>query len=112
FRRVLFRSWLVGPEQDRRAGIRAERGELLFGQELRDRRARLTVLAVDDVREPFGPPFLRVLLELLEVGARVLLWNGDVANSGRSREDLELRVARQLGRVFDLEPEAEIRLVG
>ena len=103
---------LVGPEEHGRARLGAERHELLLGQELRDRRARLTVLSVDDVRQPLRAPLLRELLEPLEIGARVLLRDGQVANRGGAREDLELRAPRELGRVLDLEPEAQVGLVG
>ena len=102
---------LVGPEEHGRTRLGTERRELVLGQELRDRRARLTVLAVDDVREPLRAPLLRELLEPFEVGPRVLLRNRQVANRRRVGEDLELRAARELGRVLDLEPEAQVGLV-
>ncbi len=85
--------------------------QLLFGQELRDRRARLSVLAVDDVREPLRSPLLRERLELVELGARELLGHAQEANGRRAGEDLELRAARERGRVLDLETEPQVRLV-
>ena len=103
---------LVGPEEHRRSRIGAESRELVLGQELRDRRARLPVLAVDDVGEPLRPPLLREVLELLEVGPRVLLRDREVADGRRAGEDLELGAARELGRVLDLEPESQVGLVG
>src|SRR5262245_11273347 len=101
----------VGAEQDRGAGVAAKRRELLLGQELRDRRSWLTVLAVHDVREALRAPLLGEVLQLLEMGARVLLRHAKEAHCGCVGEDLERRAARHLRRVLDLEPEAEIRLV-
>ena len=61
---------LAGAEEDRRAGLGRERGELLLGEELRDRRAALAVLVDDDVGEALCPPLLRNLLEPRQLGAR------------------------------------------
>src|SRR5207302_341839 len=103
---------LVGTEGHRRPGVGTEGAELRLGEELRDRRSGLPVLAVDDVRESLRPPLLRVLLELGQLGARVLLGHGQVADRGRIGKDPELRAARDLGRVLDLETETEVGLVG
>jgi len=103
---------LVRTEQDRRRGPGAEVVELLLREELRDRRAHLALLVVHEVREPLRPPFLGERLQPLEVGARELLRHSQEANSRRVREDAELRAARHGGRVLDLEPEAQVRLVG
>ena len=102
---------LVGAEEHRRARIGAEGRELGLREELRDRRPRLSVLAVDDVREPLRPPLLREGLELLEIGPRVFLRHGEVADGRRAGEDLELGAPRELGRVLDLEAEAQVGLV-
>ena len=94
------------------AGSPRKRVELLLGEELRDRRAHLALLVVDEVREPLRPPLLRDLLEPSEIAARELLRHAQEAHRLRAREDAELGAARDLGRVLELEPEARVRLVG
>ena len=102
----------VGGEENGRRGLAAEGGQLLLREELRDRRAHLALLVVDEVREPFRPPLLGQLLELREVAAAELLRHAQEAHRVRAAEDAELRAARHLGRVLDLEPEARVGLVG
>src|SRR4029453_11949043 len=80
--------------------------------EFRDRRSHLAFLVVDEVREPFRAPLLRELLEPLELESRKRLrWCQEAHRLG-VREHAELRAAGDLGRIDDLEPVAEIRLVG
>ena len=81
-------------------------------EELRDRRAHLAVLAEHEVREPLRAPLLRDLLELRELAARELLRDAQEAHRRGVGEDAELGAARDLGRVLDLEPEAQVGLVG
>ena len=92
-------------------GIAAEEGELVFGQELGDRRANLALLVEHEVGEPLRPPLLGERLEPVELGARELLRDADEPHGGRIGEDAELGVARELGRILDLELEAQIGLV-
>src|SRR6266508_1458521 len=89
-----------------------EGGELFLGEELRDRRAHLARLVEDEICEPFGPPLLGKIFQALELCARVLLRDAQEAHARGTREDAELRAARELRRVLELELEAEIRLVG
>ena len=102
----------VRAEEHCRARLSGERGKLGLGEELQDRRARLTVLAVDDVREALRAPLFRKLLEVGKVGPRELLRHGQAAHRGGAGEHLELRAARRFGHVADLEPEAQVGLVG
>ena len=94
------------------AGLAAEDGQLLLGEELRDRRAHLALLVVDEVGEPLRPPLLRELLELRQVAAAELLRHAQEPHGLGALEDAELGAARHLGRVLELEPEARVRLVG
>ena len=103
---------LVGAEEHGRGRLGPERRQLLLGEELRNRRAHLALLVEHEVRETFRPPFLGERLQPVELCARELLRDAQVAHRRRVREDAELRPARQLGRVVDLEPEAEVGLVG
>ena len=93
------------------AGIAAEEGELVLGQELGDRRADLAFLVEHEIGQPLRPPLLGERLEPVELGPRELLRDADEAHGGRIGEDAELGVARELGRVLDLELEAQIGLV-
>src|SRR5579862_7748674 len=68
---------LARPEE-RRGARHPQRLEYVRGQELRDRRADLTVGAEDDPGEPLGAPALDDLLELRDLAARKLLRNRDV----------------------------------
>src|SRR5688572_11168747 len=102
---------LAGREEDRGAGLAAEERELVLGEELGDRRTHLAVLRVDEVGEPLRPPLLRNLLEALELRARERLRHADEADGRCLPEDAELRAACGLGRVLDLEPEAQVGLV-
>ena len=85
--------------------------ELLVGEELRDRRRDLAVGAEDDVGEPLRAPRLGHVLELLDLPAGELARHAQVPDGGRVREDAEAGAARQLGRVLDLEAEAQVGLV-
>ncbi len=102
---------LVGPEQHRRRRLRPERVQLGLREELCDRRANLALLVVDEIREALRAPLLGDPFEPLEVGARELLGNAQETDRRRVREDAELGAARQLRRVLDLEPEAQVGLV-
>ena len=110
------RAWSAPSCRRRRAavvpGSPAKRGELRLGEELRDRRAHLARLVGDHVGEPLRAPLLRELLERVELGARERLRRADEADRLGAREDAELRAARRLGRVLELEPEAQVGLVG
>ncbi len=86
--------------------------ELGLAQELGDRRAHLAVGTVDEVREALRAPLLRDLLELREVAARELPRHAEEPHGGGVGEHLEGRPARHLGRLLDLEPEAQVGLVG
>src|SRR5262249_37696878 len=57
-------------------------------------------------------PAAHELLELRELAARQLAVDAEVAHRRRVGEDAELRVAREGGRVLDLETEAQVGLVG
>src|SRR5207248_4055812 len=94
---------LVSHEEDGRAGVAAEAGELALAEELRDRRRHFAVLAVDEVGEPFRAPLLRNLFELRQLGTAELTRNTQEADRGGLVEDLELRAAGHVGRVLDLE---------
>src|SRR6188472_1106840 len=101
---------VAGAEQHGRAPLRAEGVELRLRQELRDRRADLAAL-VDEVREALRAPLLRDLLESLQLGPREDAGNRQEADRLGAAEDAELGAARHLGRILDLETEAQIRLV-
>src|SRR6185436_6923883 len=88
---------LVGGEQDRRDGLGAEGVELLVREELRDRRADLSLLVENEIREALRPPLLRDSVEPFEVGPRELLRDAQEAYGRRVREDAELGGARHLG---------------
>ena len=92
-------------------GSLAEDGQLLLREELRDRRAHLALLVVDEIGEPLRPPLLGQLLELGEVAAAELLRHAQEADGVGVLEDAELGAARHLGRVLELEAEARVRLV-
>ena len=77
--------------------------ELALREELRDLR---------QVREPLRAPLLRELLEPRLLAARERPRHDDVPDARRVLEDAELGAARDLGRVLDLHPEAEVGLVG
>src|SRR5262249_34912718 len=62
-------------------------------------------------RESPRAPLLRDLFELREVGPAQLARNAQKSDGCGTREDAELRAARDVGRVLDLEAEAEVRLV-
>src|SRR5581483_5761812 len=96
----------------RRARLAAEARELRLAEELRDRRGDLTVGAMDEVRESLRAPLLGHLLELRDLGTAELARHLQEADRGRVREDAELRAARELGRVLDLEAEPQVGLVG
>src|SRR4051812_16377086 len=102
---------LVGGEENAVARIAAEVRELLLGEELGDRRTHLALLVPHEVREPLGTPLLRHLLEALELAAGESLRHADEAHGRRAREDAELRIAGDLGRLLELEPEPKVRLV-
>src|SRR6185369_5776157 len=57
-------------------------------------------------------PLLREVLELLQLAPRERLRRDEVAHSVGVREHPELGVARERGRVLDLQTEAEVGLVG
>ena len=63
-------------------------------------------------RAPSRPTPSRSSSSRVVLGARERLRDDDVAHARRVLEDAELRAARHLGRVLDLHPEAEVRLVG
>ena len=86
----------------RRALLDADGLELPLGEELRDLR---------QVREPLRAPLLGDLLEPCLLAARERPRHDDVADARRVLEDPELGAARHLGRVLDLQPEAEVGLV-
>ena len=86
--------------------------ELLLREELRDRGAELAALVPDDVREALRAAFLRELLECPELGARVRPRHAQEPDRVGAGEDAELRAARELRRVLELEPEARVGLVG
>ena len=69
-------------------------------------------LVVDEICEPLRAPLLREVLELLQLAARERLRRNEVAHRLGVREHPELRVARERGRVLDLQTEAEVGLVG
>ena len=100
-----------GGEERRRVRLPRERRELVIRQELCDRRSDFAAV-VDEVREALRSPFLCDLLQPAELGAREGTRRNEVAHDGCSGEDAELRAPRDLGRVLDLEPEPEVRLVG
>ena len=102
----------VGGEEHRRGRVAAEDGQLLLGEKLRDRRAHLALLVEHEVGEPLGAPLLGELLELRQVAAAELLRHTQEPHGLGAFEDAELGVARDLGRVLELEPEARVRLVG
>ena len=60
---------------------------------------------------PFAPHSFANVLELGELAAGQLTRHDQVADDGRTGEDAELGSAGHLGRVLDLEPEAEVGLV-
>ena len=93
-------------------GGSAERLELLLGEEFRDRRAHLTRVVEDEIGETLRAPLLRELLEPLQLAARERFRRDEVADGLRAGEDPELGAARDVGRVLDLEAEADVRLVG
>ena len=97
-------------EEERLAVLAAERGELGLREELGDRRADLAAVE-DEVGEPLCPPLLRDLLELRELAAAERLRDAEEAHGVGAGEDAELRAARGLGRVLELQPEAGVRLV-
>ena len=101
----------VGREQDGRAGIGPECVQFALGEELRDRRAHLARFVDDEVCEAFCAPLLRELLEAPELGTGERTRCDEVAHPRRAGEHTEGRIARDLRRVLDLEPEADIRLV-
>ena len=105
------RRLVPGGEQHRRAGLAPERVELALREELRDRRPHL-VAVVDEVRQPLRPPLLRDLLEPLQLRPRERARRDEEAHRLRPAEYAELRAARHLGRVLDLEAEAKVGLVG
>jgi hypothetical protein len=100
------------PNRTLAPAARPHRLDHLGREELGDRRAHLTFLVEHEVREPLPAPLLRQLLERGELGARELLRHGQVLHARSLREHLELRVARLLGEVVQLEPEAQVGLVG
>src|SRR5690348_3267732 len=100
-----------GGEERRRVRVARERRELVLGEELRDRGSNFAAV-VDEVREALRPPFLRDLFQPAELGTREGTRRDEIAHDGRSREDAELRRARDVRRVLDLEPEPKIGLVG
>ena len=102
---------LAGAEEHGRAGLAAEELELRLGEELDDRRMWFSVLPVDDVSQPACSPLLGELLQFRQIAARVGSRRAQEANARRLREDAELGAASDLGRVLDLEPEAQIGLV-
>ena len=55
---------------------------------------------------------LRERLQLVELAARERLRHAQEAHGLSAREDAELRAARELGRVLELEPVAQVGLVG
>ena len=59
---------LVGGEEHGRRRLRAKTVELLLREELRDRRADLALLVVDEIGEALRPPLLGDPFEPLEVG--------------------------------------------
>ena len=73
---------VAGGEEHRRAGLGGERGQLVFGEELRDRRACLARLVVHEVREPLRPPLLRDLLEPRELRTGERPRRNEVAHDG------------------------------
>ncbi len=101
----------VGGEQDGGGGLAAESRQLLLGEELRDRGPHLALLVVDEVREPLRPPLLRDLLEACEIAAAELLRHAQEPHRLGAREHPELRRARDVGRVLELELEARVGLV-
>ncbi len=102
----------VGHEEDGRVRRGAKCLELGLGEELRDRRTHLAGLVDDEVGEPLRTPLLRELLEASELRARERTRHDEIADHGRTREHAELRSARHLRRVLDLETEAHVGLVG
>src|SRR5205823_3762624 len=95
-----------------RRRVRAKSVELLLREELRDWRADLALLVVDEIGEALRPPLLGDPFEPLEAGTCELLRDAEKTHSRRAREDAELGPARQLSRVLDLQAEAKIRFVG
>ncbi len=75
----------------------------LLGEELRDLR---------QVGQPLCSPLLRELFEPRLLGAGERPRHDDVADARRVLEDAELGAPRHLGRLLDLQPEAEVGLVG
>src|SRR5205823_6683874 len=102
----------VGGEEQRLPGLPAERCQFALREELGDRRANLAALVEDEIRQTLGPPFLRELLELGELAAGERARYSQESHGVRSGEDAELRAARRLRRVLDLERKAKIGLVG
>jgi hypothetical protein len=98
-------------EERRRPRAGAERLELALGEELRDRRAHLPALVVDEVGEPARAPLLRELLEPRELAARERLRGDEVAHRRGAPEHAEPGLPRHGGRVLDLETEAKVGLV-
>src|SRR4029079_14576515 len=92
-------------------GLGGEAAELVLGEELRDRRADLAAV-VHEGREALGAPLLPNLFETPELRPRVRAGRDDVAHHLRVCEDAELRAARELRRVLDLEAVAKVGLVG
>src|SRR5207253_990839 len=80
--------------------------------ELRDRRPQLARFVDDEIGEAFRAPALGELLESLELSAREGGGRDDETHAVRVRKDAELRRARDLRGVGDLEAEADVRLVG
>ena len=104
---------VVGGEEQRLAGLparapRARCSERNFA--IGERTSPL--LVADEVREPLRAPLLRELLERRELGARERPRHAQEPHGLGAGEDAELRAARRLGRVLELEPEARVRLVG
>ena len=111
----------IGSQEDRvarvGAGRRTNAVELVLRQELGDRRAHLTRLVEQQVREALAAPLLGELGELVEVlaaetsAARAGQGADTAAPFDRALEDAEAGVAHELGDVADLEAVAEVGLV-
>src|SRR5439155_6633274 len=102
---------LVRREQHGRAWWGGECCELLRGEKLGDRRSQLPRFADDDIGETLRAPALRELFESLELRAGERRGHDEKTHAVRVREDAEFGCARDLCRVLDLEPEADVRLV-